>query len=88
MQIKAAAVPIQIIFCLKETNQGKINSHRWFFNAFGPVVKPHICMLLEVGTVLGPTSIYYLWKAFDIDSKVGGARGDRRLKEQLRADSY
>lgn len=29
-------VPTQIIFCLKEKNQKKINSHRWFFNAFAP----------------------------------------------------
>lgn len=25
-------VPVQVIFCLKEKNQKKINSHRWFFN--------------------------------------------------------
>jgi chitin synthase len=28
-------VPCQVIFCLKEHNQKKLNSHRWFFNAFG-----------------------------------------------------
>lgn len=32
-------VPTQIIFCLKEKNQKKINSHRWFFNAFAPLLK-------------------------------------------------
>jgi hypothetical protein len=32
-------VPCQIIFCLKEKNQRKINSHRWFFNAFGPMLQ-------------------------------------------------
>lgn len=37
-------VPTQIIFCMKEKNQKKINSHRWFFNAFGP--------LLQVGTLV------------------------------------
>lgn len=31
-------VPTQIIFCMKEKNQKKINSHRWFFNAFGPLL--------------------------------------------------
>jgi chitin synthase len=25
------SVPIQLMFCLKEKNQKKINSHRWFF---------------------------------------------------------
>ncbi|KAF5374183.1 hypothetical protein D9615_008867 [Tricholomella constricta] len=69
-------VPVQIIFCLKEKNQKKINSHRWFFNAFGPLLQPNVCVLLDVGTMPGPTSIYHLWKAFDINSNVGGACGE------------
>ena len=32
-------VPTQILFCLKEKNQKKINSHRWFFNAFAPLLR-------------------------------------------------
>ena len=69
-------VPVQIIFCLKEKNQKKINSHRWFFNAFGPILEPTVCVLLDVGTMPGPTSIYHLWKSFDINSNVGGACGE------------
>ncbi|KIY66737.1 glycosyltransferase family 2 protein [Cylindrobasidium torrendii FP15055 ss-10] len=69
-------VPVQLIFCLKEKNQKKINSHRWFFNAFGPVLNPNVCVLLDVGTRPGVTSIYHLWKAFDINSNVGGACGE------------
>ncbi|KAG6830638.1 Chitin synthase 4 [Tephrocybe sp. NHM501043] len=69
-------VPVQLIFCLKEKNQKKINSHRWFFNAFGPLLQPNVCVLLDVGTMPGPTSIYHLWKAFDINSNVGGACGE------------
>ncbi|PPQ93389.1 hypothetical protein CVT25_015462, partial [Psilocybe cyanescens] len=69
-------VPVQVIFCLKEKNQKKINSHRWFFNAFGALLQPNVCVLLDVGTMPGPTSIYHLWKAFDINSNVGGACGE------------
>ncbi|WWC96588.1 hypothetical protein V866_003456 [Kwoniella sp. B9012] len=69
-------VPIQVIFCMKEKNQKKINSHRWFFNAFGACLKPNVCVLLDVGTQPGPDSIYHLWKAFDINSSVGGACGE------------
>ncbi|KAG2068213.1 glycosyltransferase family 2 protein [Suillus decipiens] len=79
MKIEGAekgVVPVQIIFCLKEKNQKKINSHRWFFNAFGPILEPNVCVLLDVGTMPGPTSIYHLWKAFDINSNVGGACGE------------
>ena len=32
-------VPTQIIFCMKEKNQKKINSHRWFFNAFASLLQ-------------------------------------------------
>ncbi|KAH8998198.1 putative chitin synthase I, partial [Lactarius deliciosus] len=30
---------VQLIFCLKEKNEKKINSHRWFFNAFGHILQ-------------------------------------------------
>lgn len=69
-------VPCQMIFCLKEKNQKKLNSHRWFFNAFGRALTPNVCILLDVGTKPGPTSLYHLWKAFDIDSNVAGACGE------------
>ncbi|KAH8992305.1 hypothetical protein EDB86DRAFT_2932739 [Lactarius hatsudake] len=34
------------------------------------------CFLLDIGTRSGPGSIYHLWKAFGIDSNVGGACGE------------
>ena len=46
-------VPMQILFCLKEKNAKKINSHRWFFNAFAPLLKVLI-------------SVYFLLK-FEVD---------------------
>ncbi|RSH90411.1 Chitin synthase, class 1 [Saitozyma podzolica] len=73
---KTGSVPIQMIFCMKERNQKKINSHRWFFNAFGASLRPNVCVLLDVGTQPGSDSIYHLWKAFDINSSVGGACGE------------
>lgn len=69
-------VPCQLIFCLKEKNQKKLNSHRWFFNAFGRALNPNICILLDVGTRPGKTSLYHLWKAFDNNSNVAGAAGE------------
>ncbi|KAK1751987.1 hypothetical protein QBC47DRAFT_424934 [Echria macrotheca] len=69
-------VPCQMIFCLKEKNQKKLNSHRWFFNAFGKALNPNVCILLDVGTRPGGTSLYHLWKAFDTDSNVAGACGE------------
>ncbi|KAG5458110.1 MAG: chitin synthase 3, partial [Olpidium bornovanus] len=69
-------VPVQILFCLKEQNKKKLNSHRWFFNAFGPILRPNICVLLDVGTRPTTPSIYHLWKAFDRDGSVAGACGE------------
>jgi chitin synthase len=69
-------VPCQMIFCLKENNTKKLNSHRWFFNAFGQSLNPNVCILLDVGTKPAGTSLYHLWKAFDNDSSVAGAAGE------------
>lgn len=69
-------VPTQIIFCLKEKNARKINSHRWFFNAFAKVLEPKVCILLDVGTRPHVKALYHLWKAFDTNSNVGGACGE------------
>lgn len=69
-------VPVQMLFCLKEKNAKKINSHRWFFNAFGPLIRPNVCGLIDVGTKPSNTSLYHLWKAFDREPYLGGACGE------------
>ncbi|KAI0972254.1 glycosyltransferase family 2 protein [Xylaria arbuscula] len=83
MQIKNDVVqlipkkqPVQMLFCLKEKNQKKINSHRWFFQAFGRVLDPNICVLIDAGTRPGGNSIYQLWKAFDLEPSCAGACGE------------
>ncbi|KAH8119992.1 chitin synthase 2 [Phellopilus nigrolimitatus] len=75
-EVSTGACPVQIIFCLKEKNKKKLNSHRWFFNAFGPLIQPNVCVLLDVGTKPTGTSIYELWKSFDKHKNVGGACGE------------
>ncbi|TPX47488.1 chitin synthase [Synchytrium endobioticum] len=69
-------VPVQVLFCLKEKNAKKINSHRWFFNAFGRALNPQICVLLDVGTKPSETSFWHLWHAFDRNPRVAGACGE------------
>ncbi|OAA46163.1 class 2 chitin synthase [Metarhizium rileyi] len=77
-------VPCQLIFCLKEKNSRKLNSHRWFFNAFGKALNPNVCILLDVGTRPGGNSLYHLWKAFDTNSNVAGACGEiKAMKGKL-----
>jgi chitin synthase len=76
VQVKEGKGPIQMIFCLKQENQQKINSHRWFFQAFGDFLRPNICVLLDAGTKPGPASIYHLWNAFVNDDNCAGACGE------------
>lgn len=71
--------PVQLLFCLKEKNQKKINSHRWFFQAFGRVLDPNICCLIDAGTKPGKDSIYQLWKAFDLEPMCAGACGEIKV---------
>lgn len=73
---KDALPPVQFIFCLKQDNEKKINSHRWLFNAFGKILQPEVCVLLDAGTKPGKKSIYHLWKAFFNDPNLGGACGE------------
>jgi chitin synthase len=73
---KVNHTPIQVLFCLKEENTKKINSHRWFFNAFGKILEPNVCILLDAGTKPSKKSIYHLWKAFNTNPSIGGACGE------------
>ncbi|TKA74447.1 Chitin synthase A [Friedmanniomyces simplex] len=76
VQVKKGNTPMQVLFCLKEKNQKKINSHRWFFQAFGEVLQPNICVLIDAGTRPGRSSVYDLWKAFDREPMCAGACGE------------
>ncbi|KAL3459167.1 chitin synthase-domain-containing protein [Aspergillus heterothallicus] len=68
--------PVQFIFCLKQRNSKKINSHRWLLNAFSRILNPEIIILLDAGTKPGPKSLLSLWEAFYNDKTLGGACGE------------
>lgn len=73
---KTTLPPVQFIFCLKQKNTKKINSHRWLFNAFGRILNPEVCILLDAGTKPSPTSLLSLWEGFYNDKDLGGACGE------------
>jgi chitin synthase len=68
--------PVQMMFCLKQRNAKKINSHRWLFTAIGRILNPEVCILLDAGTKPGPKSLLSLWEAFYNDKNLGGACGE------------
>jgi chitin synthase len=65
-----------MIFCLKQKNSKKINSHRWLFTAFGRILNPEVCILLDAGTKPGHKALLSLWEAFYNDKDLGGACGE------------
>lgn len=73
---KSNLVPVQLIFCLKQKNAKKINSHRWLFNAIATQLRPEVCILIDAGTKPGKRSLYALWQAFHNNRNLGGACGE------------
>lgn len=69
--------PVQFLFCLKEKNSRKINSHRWCFQSFCPILNPKVVMLLDCGTQPSKDAFYHLWRSFH-DPNVAGACGEMR----------
>ena len=68
--------PVQMIFCLKQKNAKKINSHRWLFTGFGRILNPEVVILLDAGTKPGTKSLLALWEGFYNDKDLGGACGE------------
>ncbi|KAJ5621661.1 hypothetical protein N7528_006444 [Penicillium herquei] len=68
--------PVQMIFCLKQKNSKKINSHRWLFNGFCRILNPEVVILLDAGTKPGKKSLLYLWESFYNDKNLGGSCGE------------
>ncbi|ODV91967.1 glycosyltransferase family 2 protein [Tortispora caseinolytica NRRL Y-17796] len=69
-------MPVQMVFCFKQKNSKKINSHRWLFNAFCKLLQPEVVILLDAGTKPNNKSILALWTAFYNDPNLGGACGE------------
>jgi chitin synthase len=40
---------VNLYFCIKYKNSGKLSSHNWFFNGFCNELKPKYAVLLDVG---------------------------------------
>lgn len=77
LECTSGTVPVQLLFCLKEQNKKKINSHRWALEGFAELLQPNIVTLLDAGTMPGKDSIYQLWTEFK-NPQVGGACGEIR----------
>jgi cellulose synthase/poly-beta-1,6-N-acetylglucosamine synthase-like glycosyltransferase len=70
------STPINLIFAIKERNGGKLNSHVWAFRGLAPFLQPRYLLLLDAGTIAGPTSILRLIADMEADEDIGGSCGE------------
>ena len=65
-----------IHFLMKHRNQGKIESHKWFFKGFCEYMNPEFCQIIDCGSIPLWNSISYIIMHMDTFPDVGGAWGE------------
>ena len=64
-----------MMFCLKEENQKKINSHKWAFEDFVELLQSNIVTLIDADNMPGSDSINKIWRG-SRNLQMGGACGE------------
>lgn len=66
-------LPMPVHFTIKHKNQGKIESHKWFFKGFCEYMNPKYCQIIDCGSIPLWNSISYLIMHMEAIPQVGGA---------------
>jgi cellulose synthase/poly-beta-1,6-N-acetylglucosamine synthase-like glycosyltransferase len=69
-------LPMPVHFCIKHRNQGKIESHKWFFKGFWEYMNPKYAQILDCGSIPLWNSISHIIMHMEDDPQVGGACGE------------
>ena len=69
-------LPIPIHFVIKHRNQGKIESHKWFFKGFCEMMNPTYAQILDWGSICYWNSLSYIVNYLDNHKKVGAWCGE------------
>lgn len=67
---------INFIFAIKQRNDGKINSHKWFFHGLCKYLKPQYCLMLDIGTRPDKYSVMRLVNYMQRNPTCGGCQGE------------
>ena len=67
---------MHITFAVKHRNDGKINSHRWFFQGICKYLKPELCLMLDIGTRMDDYALLKLYAHMKADPNCGGCCGE------------
>ena len=70
------------MFCIKHRNDGKINSHKWFFQAICKYVKPQFTLMLDIGTRPDAYAIQKLYNFMVKHPQAGGVCGEIEVDVQ------
>lgn len=71
---------VNLIFCIKYKNSGKLSSHNWFFNGICNELKPKYSILLDVGLRPYPEALYKMYHYMRRRPHIGGVCGYMSLK--------
>jgi len=77
---------INFILGVKQKNDGKVNSHKWFFQGVCNYLKPDFTLQLDVGTKTDDYAIVKLFKHMSNNPDCGGCCGE--IEVDIRAESY
>lgn len=69
-------LPMPIHFLIKHKNQGKIESHKWFFKGFWAYMNPKYAQIIDWGSIALWNSISYIIMHMEKFKNVGGACGE------------
>jgi len=75
----SAMEAMQVVFCIKEKNAGKLSSHRWFFDALCKKLGPDIIYLIDAGTQPKSGSLEALRRSFQDFPNLGGCCGELKV---------
>ena len=68
--------PLQLVFCIKQQNKRKLNTHLWFFGGFCEMIQPKYVVLLDVGTEPEKKALFYMIEAMETDENLAGSCGE------------
>ncbi len=71
---------MNLFYCVKYKNEGKLSSHNWFFNGFCKELNPHYVILVDVGLKAKDNSIFSMYHHLKGNKNLGGVCGYMGLK--------
>jgi len=67
---------VQVAFCLKARNGGKLNSHMWGMQGFSRLLNPKYVMTIDVGTIPVPDNFAIMLNEMEESPTTGGVAGE------------